>query len=47
MMLFRLVAGHAPPSVDGEKENSYHIYALREKNTEEKQRDRMITDEIS
>ena len=35
-----------PPSVDGEKESSYHIYALRIKNFTEEQRDRMI-DEIA
>ena len=35
-----------PPSVDGEKESSYHIYALRIKGFTEEQRDRMI-DEIS
>ena len=35
-----------PPSVDGEKESSYHIYALRIKGFTEEQRDRMI-DEIA
>ena len=35
-----------PPSVDGEKESSYHIYALRIKDCTEEQRDRMI-DEIA
>lgn len=35
-----------PPSVDGEKESSYHIYALRVKDFTEEQRDRMI-DEIA
>lgn len=35
-----------PPSVEGEKESSYHIYALRIKNFTEEQRDRMI-DEIA
>ena len=35
-----------PPSVDGEKESSYHIYALRIKDFTEEQRDRMI-DEIA
>ena len=35
-----------PPSVDGEKESSYHIYALRVKGFTEEQRDRMI-DEIA
>ncbi len=35
-----------PPSVDGEKESSYHIYALRIKDISEEQRDRMI-DEIT
>ena len=35
-----------PPSVQGEKESSYHIYALRVKNCTEEQRDAMI-DEIS
>lgn len=35
-----------PPSVDGEKESSYHIYALRIKDFTENQRDRMI-DEIA
>ena len=35
-----------PPSEDGEKESSYHIYALRIKDFTEEQRDRMI-DEIS
>lgn len=32
-----------PPSVDGEKESSYHIYALRVKDFTEEQRDRMLT----
>ena len=35
-----------PPSVDREKESSYHIYALRIKGFTEEQRDRMI-DEIA
>ena len=35
-----------PPSVQGEKESSYHIYALRVKNCTEEQRDAMI-DEIA
>lgn len=35
-----------PPSEDGEKESSYHIYALRIKDFTEEQRDRMI-DEIA
>ena len=35
-----------PPAVCGEKESSYHIYALRIKNFTEEQRDRMI-DEIA
>lgn len=35
-----------PPSVQGEKESSYHIYALRIKNCTEEQRDAMI-DEIA
>ena len=35
-----------PPSVDGEKESSYHIYALRIKDFTEEQRDHMI-DEIA
>ena len=35
-----------PPSTEGEKESSYHIYALRIKNFTEEQRDRMI-DEIA
>lgn len=35
-----------PPSVDGEKESSYHIYALRIKDFSEEQRHRMI-DEIA
>ena len=35
-----------PPSVDSEKESSYHIYALRIKDFTEEQRDRMI-DEIA
>lgn len=35
-----------PPSIDGEKESSYHIYALRIKGFTEKLRDRMI-DEIA
>ncbi len=35
-----------PPSVDGEKESSYHIYALRIKDFSEEQRDRVI-DEIA
>ncbi|MGN0035937.1 MAG: DegT/DnrJ/EryC1/StrS family aminotransferase [Bacteroidaceae bacterium] len=35
-----------PPSVHGEKESSYHIYALRIKNCKETQRDAMI-DEIA
>lgn len=35
-----------PPSIDGEKESSYHIYALRIKGITEEQRDYMI-DEIS
>ena len=35
-----------PPSVDGERESSYHIYALRIKDFTEEQRDRMI-DEIA
>ena len=35
-----------PPSIDGEKESSYHIYALRIKNFTEELRDRMI-DEIA
>ena len=35
-----------PPSVDGEKESSYHIYALRIKEFTEELRDRMI-DEIT
>ena len=35
-----------PPSEDGEKESSYHIYALRVKDFTEEQRDRMI-DEIA
>ena len=35
-----------PPSIDGEKESSYHIYALRIRNFTEEQRDRMI-DEIA
>lgn len=35
-----------PPSVDGEKESSYHIYALRIKDFTEELRDRMI-DEIA
>lgn len=35
-----------PPSVEGEKESSYHIYALRIKDFTEEQRDRMI-DEIA
>lgn len=35
-----------PPAVEGEKESSYHIYALRIKNFTEEQRDRMI-DEIA
>lgn len=35
-----------PPSMDGEKESSYHIYALRIKGFSEEQRDRMI-DEIA
>ena len=35
-----------PPFEDGEKESSYHIYALRIRDFTEKQRDRMI-DEIA
>lgn len=35
-----------PPSIEGEKESSYHIYALRMKGVTEEQRDRMI-DEIA
>lgn len=35
-----------PPSIDGEKESSYHIYALRIKDFSEELRDRMI-DEIA
>lgn len=35
-----------PPSIEGEKETSYHIFALRIKNATEEQRDKMI-DEIS
>ena len=35
-----------PPSIAGEKESSYHIYALRIKDFTEEQRDRMI-DEIA
>lgn len=35
-----------PPSIEGEKESSYHIYALRIKDFTEEQRDRMI-DEIA
>lgn len=35
-----------PPAIDGDKESSYHIYALRIKDFTEEQRDRMI-DEIS
>lgn len=35
-----------PPSKDGKRESSYHLYALRIKNFTEEQRDRMI-DEIS
>ena len=35
-----------PPSIEGEKESSYHIYALRIKAFTEEQRDRMI-DEIA
>lgn len=35
-----------PPSIDGEKESSYHIYALRIKDFTEELRDRMI-DEIA
>lgn len=35
-----------PPSIDGDKESSYHIYALRIKGFTEEQRDRMI-DEIA
>ncbi|MDR0988644.1 MAG: DegT/DnrJ/EryC1/StrS family aminotransferase [Prevotellaceae bacterium] len=35
-----------PPSSDGERESSYHIYALRIRNFTEAQRDRMI-DEIA
>lgn len=35
-----------PPSIKGDKESSYHIYALRIKDFTEEQRDRMI-DEIS
>lgn len=35
-----------PPSVEGEKESSYHIYALRIKEFTEEQRDQMI-DEIA
>lgn len=35
-----------PPAVQGEKETSYHLYALRIKNITEEQRDRMI-DEIA
>ncbi|MDR0745058.1 MAG: DegT/DnrJ/EryC1/StrS family aminotransferase [Mediterranea sp.] len=35
-----------PPSIAGEKESSYHIYALRIKDFTEEQRDRMI-DEIT
>lgn len=31
-----------PPSIDGDKESSYHIYALRIKGFTEEQRDRMI-----
>lgn len=35
-----------PPAIDGEKESSYHIYALRIRNCTEAQRDSMI-DEIA
>ena len=35
-----------PPSIEGDKESSYHIYALRIKDFTEEQRDRMI-DEIA
>lgn len=35
-----------PPAIEGEKESSYHIYALRVKGFTEEQRDRMI-DEIA
>ena len=31
-----------PPSIEGEKETSYHLYALRIKNISEEQRDRII-----
>lgn len=33
-----------PPAIDGEKESSYHIYALRIKDFTEEQRDRMIAE---